>query len=308
MKELYVSRKTVYEMMYHSMAMAATTLPSDVKEAFIKLIGEEKNETAKLSLETIIRNCELGEKEGKPICSDTGFPLYYVRLGDNVRVEGGFSILYEESKKAVTQLTMENILRPNMAHPLTYRNTGNNVGYYIPPVEMRFDSDIDYMEVIAVPKGGGSEIFGTFYRMMYPADGRKGILKFILDCIKNSTYAGKACPPNIIGIGIGGTSDICMKIAKEAALLRPIGVRHPEENIAELETELIGLIYSSGIGPMGMGGRSGILDVHIEYAVTHTSALPVAFNAQCSVTRRKVATTAADGKITYSDLPKWEYR
>ena len=290
------------------MTMAATALPCDVEDTFQRLIEKEKNKLAELSLETIIRNCELGLKEGKPICSDSGYPLYYVRLGDNVKIEAGFSILYEESKKAVIQLTVENILRPNMTNPFTGKNTGNNVGYYMPYVEIKFDPNIDFMDIIAVPKGGGSEIFGTFYRMMYPADGRKGMMKFILDCVKDSTYAGKSCPPNIIGIGIGGTSDICMKLAKEAAVLRPVGNRHPDKDVAELELELVDLIHSAGIGPMGMGGRSGILDVHIEYAVTHTSALPIAFNAQCSLTRRKVATITPDGKITYSDLPSWDYR
>jgi tartrate/fumarate subfamily iron-sulfur-dependent hydro-lyase alpha chain len=121
-----------------------------------------------------------------------------------------------------------------MVHPITRRNTGTNVGYYLPKVEIRFDPTIDYLDIIAVPKGGGSEMFGTFYKMMYPADGKKGIMKFILDCIKESTYLGKTCPPNVIGIGIGGTADICMKIAKEAAVLRPIGSRHPDNEIAEM--------------------------------------------------------------------------
>ncbi|MFH0844081.1 MAG: fumarate hydratase [Pseudomonadota bacterium] len=308
MSEVIVTCKTIYDMMYTSMAMASTSLPSDVKEAFLRYIKEEENEIAKLSLETLLGNCELGARKGKPICSDTGYPLYYVSLGDNIRIEGGFSSLYRESKKAVAQLTEENLLRPNMANPFTFKNTGNNLGYYFPPVEIRFDPGTSGIDIIAIPKGGGSEIFGTFYRMMYPADGQKGLMKFVLDCIKDSTYAGKTCPPNIIGIGIGGTSDMSMKLAKEAAVLRPVGSRHPDPEVAELEMALVELIRVSGIGPMGLGGSSGIFDLHIEYAVTHTSALPVAFNAQCSMARRKVASLGPDGKITYGDIPRWIHR
>jgi tartrate/fumarate subfamily iron-sulfur-dependent hydro-lyase alpha chain len=308
MRNLIVDRETVYELMHHSMAMAATTLPCDVEEAFLEFLREEKNEFAKLSLETILKNCNLGLKEGRPICSDTGYPLYYVKIGDHVTMKEGFSVLYEESKRAVSQLTAENILRANMVNPFTWKNTGDNTGYHIPHIEIRFDATIDCLEIIAVPKGGGSEIFGTFYRMMYPGDGKKGMLRFILDCVKDCTFAGKSCPPNILGIGIGGTSDISMKLAKEAAVLRPIGSRHPDGQVAEFELELLGLIRTLGIGPMAMGGSSGILDVHVEYAVTHTSALPVAFNAQCSLARRKAACLQPDGEIVYSDLPNWNYR
>lgn len=170
MRELFVTRETVHDMMYNSIVMAATLMPSDVKDTLLEYVEKEQYETAKLHLETIIGNCELAEKEGRLICPDTGSPLFYV-----------------------------------------------------PKVEVRFDPRIDFLDVIAIPKGGGSEIFGTFYRMMFPADGKKGIMKFILDCIKESTYAGKTCPPNVIGIGIGGTADICMKIPKEAAVLPPFG-------------------------------------------------------------------------------------
>ncbi len=308
MQELFVSRDNIYDMMYNSMVMAATFVPSDVKNKLLEYVEKEKHKIAKLHLETIIRNCELAENEGRLICPDTGSPLFYVRAGDNVRIEGGFSALYEISKEAIKKATANAKLRPNMVHPITRQNPGTNVGYYLPKVEIRFDPRIDFFDIIAIPKGGGSEIFGTFYRVMYPADGRKGIIKFILDCIKESTYAGKTCPPNVIGIGIGGTSDICMKIAKEAAVLRPIGSRHPDEEISSLEEELIHMVRESGIGPMGMGGGSGVLDIHIEYAVTHTAGLPVGFNAQCSLSRRKVARITLDNHITYSDFPEWNYR
>ena len=309
MEELFVGTKTVYELMYNSMVMAVTIMPEDVKAKLTELIAAERNEVARLNLELTIKNCvDMNQKGDQLLCPDTGAPLYYVRIGDNVRMERGFSDLYVQSKKAISDATMNTKLRPNMVHPISRKNTGTNLGYYTPQVEVVFDPTIDYMEVIAVPISGGSETSGTFYRMMSPVDGRKGIMRFILDCMKSSMYAGKTCPPNIIGIGIGGTADTCMKIAKQAAVLRPIGSRHPDTDIAELEQELVDLVNSFGIGPMGMGGCSGVLDVHIEYAATHAAGLPIAYNAQCWLGRRKVARIGPDGKITYSDFPEWEYR
>ena len=308
MKELLVSRDTAFKMMYNSMVMAATLIPSDVRNRLLQYLEEEKSEIARLHLRMILENCEIGEKKGRIPCPDTGYPLYYVRAGENVRIEGGFSTLYELSKEAVRKATAETYLRPNLVHPITRKNPGTNVGNYLPAVEIRLDPTIDFFDIIAIPKGGGGEIFGTFYRMMVPADGMSGILKFILDSIKESTYAGKTCPPNVIGIGIGGTADLCMKIAKEAAILRPIGSRHPDEEISRLEEELVERVKDAGIGPMGMGGGAGVLDVHIEYAACHAAGLPVAFNAQCSLTRRKVARFTTDNEITYSDFPEWNYR
>jgi tartrate/fumarate subfamily iron-sulfur-dependent hydro-lyase alpha chain len=190
-----------------------------------------------------------------------------------------------------------------MCHPLTRENPGNNTGSYIPSVEIKFDSGIDYMEVTFVPKGGGAEIFGTFYRMMFPGDGKQGIMKFILECAGESTYAGGTCPPNILGIGIGGTADICMKIAKEAAVLRPIGSRHPEPEIAQMEIDLLEAINMLNRGPMGGGGITTLFDAHIEYAATHTAALAVGFSSQCALAKRATGKLGKDGQIQYADFP-----
>ncbi|MCF8077922.1 MAG: fumarate hydratase [Desulfobacterales bacterium] len=306
MKEFSILQKTLYDAMYSSMVMAVHVMPEDVRKKIEALAANEQNETAKASLELTLENCiGLNRKGDKLLCPDTGAPTYYVRLGDNVRIEGGFSAIYEIAKNAVSDATKESLLRPNMVHPITRRNPGTNLGHYAPQVDIRFDPAIEFMEVVAVPIPGGAETSGTFYRMMTPIEARPGIKNFILECVQESTYAGKTCPPNIIGIGIGGTSDLCMKIAKQAAFLRPIGSRHPEKEIAAIEEEIEQIVNSAGIGPMGMGGNSGVLDVHIEYAATHTAGLPVAFNAQCVIGRRKVARIAPDENISYYDFPQW---
>jgi fumarate hydratase subunit alpha len=307
LEKFFVNKKILYEVLFNTLVKAAMDIPSDVKSTLEQHYFEEKNEIAKYHLEMILKNCKIsGDTERLP-CPDTGYPIFYIHLGNNVRIEGGFSELYETSKKVVQHATAAGFLRSNMVNPLTRENYGDNTGYLIPEVDIRFVSEIDFMEIAVVPKGGGGEIFGTFYRMMVPIDGLKGIIKFIFESIKEATYAGKTCPPNIIGIGIGGTADICMRIAKEAAILRPIGSRHPESQIADWEDELLETMEDSGIGPMGYAGSSGLLDVHMEYAACHAAGLPVAINIQCCLARRKTAKITADG-IVYSDFLSRDYR
>jgi len=295
-------------MVYGALVRSASVLPADVKRAMEEAFDAESDEIAKLHMEAFLENIRLAEEKGSFACSDTGWPLFYVKAGDNVRVEGGFSTIYGVATEVVIQATKELNLRPTLVHPLTRVNPGNNVGYYLPRVQLRFDPHIDFLEVTAVPKGGGSEMYGTYYEMLFAADGRKGVIEFVLDSFLESSYAGQTCPPNIIGVGIGGTAEICVEIAKEAAILRPIGSRHPEEEIAQLEEELLEQLNFLGVGPMGMGGLKAVFDVHIELAMTHSGALPVAFVAQCAIARRATARVGPDGQITYGGMTEREYR
>jgi tartrate/fumarate subfamily iron-sulfur-dependent hydro-lyase alpha chain len=308
MQEVYVSQDILHRMMYDTITRSAMALPTDVKAALRNALDGETSALGKMHLETTLRSLELGEETEALACADTGWPLYYIKSGDNVRIEGGFSTLYEVSKRAVAEATENGKLRENMVQPLTRRYTGDNTGLYIPKVELRFDGGIDYLEVIGIAKGGGSELYGTFYRMLDPVDGQRGVIKFILDSVKEATYAGKACGPNIIGVGIGGTADLCMRMAKDAALLRPVGDRHPEAEIAEMEVSLIDAIKAMNRGPMGTGGVMGVLDVHIEYAVTHSAMLPVGFQMECCIARRAIARYGPGARIEYDDRPDWKYR
>lgn len=308
MDELVISRATLYEMILSVTLRAASIVPEDVKQAMQDALDRETNEIARLHMTTFLENVELARQRGTFACSDTGWPIYYIRIGDNVQLQGGFSVIYDLAREVVAQATKEVKLRPTMVHPLTRENPGDNVGYYLPRVEIRFDPHIDFLEVTAIPKGGGSEMFGTFYKMLLAADGKAGVIKFALDCFLESTYGGQTCAPNIVGVGIGGTAEICMEIAKEAAVLRPIGRRHPNREIAELEEELLEQINSLGVGPMGMGGCTAAFDVHIECAMTHSGALPVAYVGQCAIARRASARLGPDGRITFPDVTEWSYR
>lgn len=293
------SEELLAETMYTAMRRAAVEMPPDVRAALERALAEETDPMARRHLELSLRNADLAAAGEGLVCADTGFPLFFVKAGNRVTLEGGFETLYRAAEKAVARATAECFLRPTMVNPLSRSNPGNNIGPGMPKIDLSFGGEPDTLEIIAAPKGGGSEIFGTFYRMMFPSDGIAGIKKFVVECIVNSCYAGKICPPAIIGVGIGGTADLCMSMAKKAALLRPIGVHNPDPTAAELETELLAASRKLGIGPMGSRGVNAVIALNIECAVTHTAALPVAFNAQCLVGRRWKA-LLRPGSISYT--------
>lgn len=306
--QVSITPARLLELMYASMRRAVTVLPQDVKRALQDGFRRETSQTGKLHLLTSLHNFDVSEKEDGLICTDTGWPYYYVIVGDNVGIDGGFSQIQVMAREAVRRCSREAKLRLTMVHPISRRVSEGNVGYYFPRVEVRFDPQLDGIKVVAVPKGGGGDVFGSRFRMLLTADGMPGVLKFILDTFRDSTYAGKTCPPNVIGVGIGGTPDVCMAIAKEACVLRPIGNRHPDPEVAKLELELLDAFNEMGVGPMGSGGGVAAMDVHIEVADTHTAALAVAFNAQCLIGRRAVASLASDGEIRLDDIVDWKYR
>ena len=295
-----ILRKTLVEAMFGAVQRAATLMPPDVRGALERAAAEETDAMARQHLAVSLQNADQAARGEGLVCADTGFPLFFIRAGSRTILEGGFGVLQDAAAEATAQATAECLLRPTMVDPVTRANPGNNLGPGMPKVDLRFAGAGAGLEIIAAPKGGGSEIFGTFYRMLYPADGLTGVRKFVIESIRESCYAGKVCPPAIIGVGIGGTADLCMALAKQAAVLRPIGRRHPRADIAALEEELLQASRRLGIGPMGSRGINAVLAVSIEVAVTHTAALPVAFNAQCLVGRRWRARVAADQSIVYS--------
>jgi len=155
-------------------------------------------------------------------------------------------------------------------------NTGNNLGKLIPQIDVELVEG-EYIEFTVFPKGFGSENNNALM-MGLPGDGVEGVKKFVVDTVIKA--GGKPCPPTVVGVGIGGSSDMVMKLAKKA-LLREVGVFHSEERIAELEKEILKQINDTGIGPMGLGGKTTALNVKIEYADTHTAGLPVGVCIQC---------------------------
>ncbi|MEA1924990.1 MAG: fumarate hydratase [Candidatus Altiarchaeota archaeon] len=260
---------------------AVVDLPEDVELAIKKARNKEKNERAKTILDNILENVELARVESTPICQDTGVLVFYVRYGtvlDKKRVD-------ESIVKAVQKATGEALLRPNIVHPLTRKNSGNNIGVDTPIVYYEYVKGMDYLEVAVLPKGAGSENTSTL-GMLDPARGVEGVEEFIVDSIKKA--GGKPCPPTVVGVGIGGSSDKAMYLAKKA-LLRDIGSHNPDKEYSDLERRLYGRINELGVGPMGVGGDTTCLAVHVEDADCHTASLPVAVNPQCWAARKAEA-------------------
>ena len=284
-----ISKDLVKSTVKELLRMASVELPIDVKKALRDAYEREVEDVPKMQLKAILDNIELAEKMGTPMCQDTGVHIVYVKLGD-VEVEG----LEDAIKEGVAEATATLPLRPNAVHPLTRKNPGTNVGLNMPYVHIEKIKD-DFLEITVMPKGAGSENMSAL-AMLTPAAGLKGVKDFILQTVVKA--GGQPCPPGILGVGIGGTADVAMKLAKEA-LLRPLGSRNPDPEIAKLEEELLEALNGLGIGPMGLGGKTTLLGVNIEVAYTHTASLPVAVNYQCWAARRATARIYPDGRVEY---------
>ncbi len=278
------------EAIVEAIKLAETRLPEDTVKALEKAYHEEQNELAKTQLGAILENIKIAEKEKLPMCQDTGLQTFFVEVGYD------FPMLRELEaaiKEAVRTATEKVPLRPNAVHPFLNKNSGDNTGRFVPYIHWSFVEG-DSATIHIVPKGGGSENMSGLY-MLPPGVGIEGIKKTVIEHIFRS--GGKPCPPTVIGVGIGGGADIALILAKKAAVLRPVGSRHNEKFVAELEEELYQMANKLGIGPMGLGGKTTVLDVHIEYAHRHPATLPVGIVTQCWANRRAKVVIKKDGSV-----------
>jgi len=256
---------------------AVIVLPDDVVKA-LKQACKMENGIAKIQLENILKNVEIAKNTGRPLCQDTGVQTFFVKVGKDSPYTGKLKeIITEGVKKATDEIP----LRPNTFDPFTHANHKDNVGDFIPAITWDF-VDGDSVEITAIPKGGGSENMSKLV-MLKPGEGIEGIKNFVVK--EMISAGGNPCPPTVVGIGIGGGADLAMKLGK-TALLRPVGVSHPDKNIAKIEGYIKDEINKSGIGPMGLGGETTVLDVHIEKAPRHPASLPVGLVVQCWADRR----------------------
>ncbi len=295
----------IEDVLYRTIRTASTRLPPDVRAFFEQAIARETAPAARASFQKTLESVTLAEQRGAPTCPDTGWPLFFVKVGNAARLAGGLLGLEAAARRMVARATREGLLRSTMKHPLTGADPGTNVGMNIPDFTYRVAPGAD-LEITFVAKGGGSECFGgTRHRVIAFADGLAGIQAFLLEAYAASARAGAICPPAILGVGLGGTANLAAALAKQAACLRPVGSRHPDPAIAALETNLTRALDRLGIGPMGMGGRVSVMAVHIEYAYTHIAGIAVATSSNCWIVRRCTHRIAADGRVTRLDDPRW---
>jgi len=263
------------EMLVH----ATTQLPEDILNAIKEAHSHETKDLAKKQLEAILNSVTLSDEKKIPVCQDTGLVTLFVS-GELVNHLGEVE---RALNRSVRSLTAKSGMRANVVHPLTRRNTGTNTGLSQP--EVLIDKSTKKTTMKMILKGAGSENFSNL-KMMTPTASRQDIFKHILQAVIDA--GGKTCPPNILGIGIGGSAVQAMFNSK-LALLRPIGARNPDPDVAQFESSLLKAVNELGIGTMGLGGDTTILDVHVETAGTHTAALPIAISFGCWANRVAVA-------------------
>lgn len=256
---------------------ACFELDDNLVNALKQAYDKEESPYGKSTLELFIKNAEFAKNEQIACCQDTGTTIVVLEIGQEVSFSG--ISLAEAINEGVRRGYSEGYLRKSIVKdPLDRINTGDNTPCILHTEIVTGDK----VHITIMPKGGGSENMGAFTTLL-PSDGIEGVTNFVLNVVQSA--GGKACPPMVVGVGVGGTMDKCTWLSKKA-LLRPIGDRNKTSHYAKLEDDLLEKINNLGIGPLGMGGRTTALDVHIEYYPCHITSLPVSVSLQCHANRR----------------------
>ena len=276
-----IDAKSVTETISRLLQDACYRLSDDVITALRRAYGREESPASHHVLAKLLENAEVAARDEVPLCQDTGMAVVFLELGQEAHIVGGN--LYEAVQDGTRRAYADGYLRKSVVDkPFSARtNTGDNT----PAVIHTTIVPGEKLKITALSKGFGSENMSRL-AMLPPAKGRRGVIDFVVKCVEEA--GANPCPPVIVGVGIGGTAEKCMLLAKEA-LLRRVGDLHPDSEIAELETEILKRVNELGIGAMGYGGRITALAVHVEVFPTHIASLPVAVNLQCHSVRHREA-------------------
>ncbi len=287
MKQLSIVENAAFNLI----KQAVIYLPEDVKQALQKACTEETNATAKTQLKAILDNIALAEERQAPLCQDTGAITFYVKAGAQAK---HLDKVAEALASATRKATREIPLRPNAVNPFTQKNSGDNTGRFTPHVHWEIVAG-DSLELTVMPKGGGSENV-CVVKMLLPSEGISGLKKFVVDAVVNA--GAQPCPPTILGVAVGGGADVATSLAKKT-LLKPLNEANADPAVARLEQELLEAVNMTGIGPMGLGGKTTVLGVHIDYAHRHPASFPAAVAFNCWAARRASARITTGGTIEY---------
>jgi fumarate hydratase subunit alpha len=256
---------------------AAYNLSDDVLTAFDRAIETETAPGAREIIELLKENARIAKDDHIPICQDTGVAIFFVEIGQDLRIKNGFIV--DAINEGVRKGYREGHLRKSVVDPLTRRNTGDNT----PAIIYTELVPGDKLKISFMPKGAGSENMSVI-RMLRPTEGVEGIRNFVLECVQKA--GANPCPPVVIGVGIGGDFEKAALIAKKA-LLRPVGSPNAKLELASLEETLLKAVNKTGIGPEGLGGKVTAMAVHVESFPCHIASLPVAVNINCHAARHK---------------------
>lgn len=252
-------------------------LPDDLRRRFAECAALEESPAAREVFRQLTENYELAEETGLPLCQDTGLAVFFVEMGEDLRVED--MNIREAINEGVRKGYAEGFLRKSACDPLTRANTKDNT-----PAIIHFDIvPGDGLRIAFMAKGGGSENMSRV-TMLAPAQGWAGIKKFVIERVAEA--GPNPCPPTIVGIGVGGTFDYAPILAKKA-LLRKLDDVNPDPKLAAMEDELLEALNKLGIGPMGLGGKTTCLGVKIAMSPCHIASLPLAVNIQCHSSRHQ---------------------
>jgi fumarate hydratase subunit alpha len=280
--------KIVEDTAVELLRIAATELPVEYVREMERLMKGTKDATGKAQLKSILDDASLARKNSWPMCQDTGVVAFMVKVGDKFPIK---SELKEILTKATRRATEEIPIRPNAVDMLK-GNTNDNTGAFLPIINWEMVPGNE-LEIIAMPKGGGSSNVAN-HRMLKPGLGMKGVKQFVIEAL--AAAGSQGCPPYFVGVGIGGSEDLCMLIAKKA-LLKPFKVRNPDPKLAAIEEELLGKVNELGIGAMGLGEGPTALDLHIEMAARHPASLPVGIVISCWALRHVKAVIGPRGGV-----------
>lgn len=280
------------------LSKATVELSDDYMDILQRAYDNESNELAKVFLKTMINAALVAKEESRPLCQDTGIPIFFVTLGELVEIRGDVRAALE---RATGRATKETPLRENIVQPLTLENPGTNVGWGIPHIHYDYKPGANYLEITAIPKGGASSFATSLNRIFSGGKRLSSIKRAVIDAVMGAIYA---CPPLVIGVCVGGYPDIAVCEATKALFRTPTGAPNPDPEVAKLERELFEIVNRLGIGPGGLGGDTTALALHLEIRGSHTafSSIAVAFN--CWPLRRSTARIYSDGTVDYLTHPE----
>jgi len=272
------------EFMASAAAILLETAATRFPQFYVKIIEDalkrESHPGARARLEKMLAAVFYAKKDGRPICQDTGLPIYFVTIGERARVKGD---IQSSLNRATEKATKKVPLRENVVHPLTCKNPGTNVGWKMPYIVYDYKPGVDYIEITAITRGDGEDMATTTVKIPSTGPRLLNIKKGILEAIFHARWA---CPPHVVGVCIGANVTIANQIALKAVYRIPTGSRNPDPEVAELEEELLDTINSLGIGPGALGGATTALALHIELAGCHTISPALVVAPGCWTTGR----------------------
>lgn len=271
---------------------ALRKIPEETKQALSFLSQRESNDTARKTISVMLESAAAAEKQNHFVCSDAGVPVYFVKVGTRANFDGDFKRAIRDGFDELVK-TIQPPLLQHVTNPLTLER--GYKGKDMPIITFDLVDGADYVEIVCSPKALGSGRWAALEIFSFP--NLETIEKYIMEVVLRA--GSQHCPPVVIGVGIGGTFDYCAKMAKEA-VLRPFGQRHPEKIVADMEERLFNAVNATGFGPMGTGGDSTAMAVHIEYSAGH-GFTPVAVCFNCWINRRASARIYNSGEVAYGE-------